>query len=229
VLHAKACRIGFKDSGEVRFGFDDKVSGPKPPKTPASDNQHWRHKLDQTDLLKRLRDIKELDGTGEIGPYIKAIKDKYASVRYWAVIGLHYSSRPADTDQAKAACEKALEDPAAVVRIAAAHALCDWGSEDKALPILAGTERQNKQSETIRDNRPEQNRRKSPATAVADKIQIERSGQLRPACRTNYDGNAGKQIVRDLFIRPLEGIEDGKTYIIWRDVDYFFCVFGISC
>jgi hypothetical protein len=101
------------------------------------DNQHWRHKLDQTDILKRLREIKELDGTGENGPYIKALKDKYASVRYWAVVGLHYSSKPADADQAKTACEKALDDPAAVVRIAAAHALCDWGDEEKALPVLA--------------------------------------------------------------------------------------------
>jgi uncharacterized sulfatase len=137
VLHAKACRIGFKDSGEVRFRFDDKVPGPKPPETPARDNQHWRHKLDQTDLLARLRKIKELDGTGEIEPYIKALKDKYASIRYWAVIGLHYSSRSSDAKQAKEACEKALDDPAVIVRIAAAHALCDWGSEDKALPVLA--------------------------------------------------------------------------------------------
>jgi hypothetical protein len=137
VLHAKACRIGFKDSGEVRFRFDDKASGSKPSKTPARDNQHWRHKLDQTDLLKRLRDIKELDGSGENGQYVKALKDKYASVRYWAVIGLHYNSKAEDIDKAKTACEKALDDPAAVVRIAAAHALCHWGSEDKALPVLA--------------------------------------------------------------------------------------------
>jgi N-sulfoglucosamine sulfohydrolase len=137
VLHAKACRIGFKDSGQVRFRFDDKVSGPKPPKTPTIEEHHWRHKLDKTDLLKRLRDIKELDGSSEIEPYIKALKDKYASVRYWAAIGLYYSSKAKDTAQAKAACEKALDDPAMVVRIAAAHTLCDWGNEDKALPILA--------------------------------------------------------------------------------------------
>jgi len=30
-----------------------------------------------------------------------------------------------------------MNDPAAVVRIAAAHALCDWGEEEKALPVLA--------------------------------------------------------------------------------------------
>ena len=29
-----------------------------------------------------------------------------------------------------------LQDPSVVVRIAAAHALCDWGDEKTALPIL---------------------------------------------------------------------------------------------
>ncbi|MEJ2703359.1 MAG: HEAT repeat domain-containing protein [Sedimentisphaerales bacterium] len=29
-----------------------------------------------------------------------------------------------------------LTDPAVVVRIAAAHALCDWGNEKEALPVL---------------------------------------------------------------------------------------------
>jgi tetratricopeptide (TPR) repeat protein len=139
VLHAKACRIGFKDSGEVRFRFDDKVSGAKPPETPARDSQHWRNILERTDLLERLRKIKELDGQSDkaIPKYFEALNDKYASVRYWAVIGLHYSSKSSDAEQAKAACEKALDDPAPVVRIAAAHALCDWGDEEKALPILA--------------------------------------------------------------------------------------------
>jgi N-sulfoglucosamine sulfohydrolase len=138
VLHAKACRIGFKDSKQVQFKFDDEVSTTRPSKTPSKDEQHWRNKLDRTDLLDRLRKIKELDGQGDkaIPKYFEALNDKYASVRYWAVIGLHYSSKMADT-KAKAAFEKALTDPAVVVRIAAAHALCDWGQEEKALPVLA--------------------------------------------------------------------------------------------
>lgn len=137
VLHAKACRIGFKDSGEVRFRFDDKVSGAKPPETPARDKQHWRNKLDQTDLLQRLRKIKELDGSGENGPYVKALKDKYASVRYWAVVGLHNNLKGRHIERAKPFLREALNDPAAVVRIAAAHAFCDWGAEKEALPVLA--------------------------------------------------------------------------------------------
>jgi N-sulfoglucosamine sulfohydrolase len=140
ILHAKACRIGFKDSNEVRLKFDDDVPTSKPPKTPAEDPQHWRVKLDQTDLLERLRKIKELDYLGKkaIPQYYTALKDKYASVRYWAVIGLHYNCKsPADKEKAKAAIKNMLTDPATVVRVASAHALCDWGSENETLPVLS--------------------------------------------------------------------------------------------
>jgi N-sulfoglucosamine sulfohydrolase len=139
VLHAKACRIGFRDSSEVRFKFDDKVTTPKRPRTPAKDEQHWRNKLNQTDLLERLRKIKELDGEGSraIPEYYKALSDKYASVRYWAVIGLHNNCKGTDIERAKVTLQKSLKDPAAIVRVAAAHAMCDWGEEKEALPVLA--------------------------------------------------------------------------------------------
>ncbi len=39
--------------------------------------------------------------------------------------------------RAKTAFRKSLKDPAAIVRIAAAHAMCDWGEEKEALPVLA--------------------------------------------------------------------------------------------
>jgi len=140
ILHAKACRIGFKDSSEVRFKFGDKVSATERSKTPAKDEQHWRIKLDRTDLLERLRKVKELDlqGRKAIPRYFQALGDKYASVRYWAVIGLHNScKRSSDMKRAKRALKKSLKDAAAIVRIAAAHALCDWGEEKEALPVLA--------------------------------------------------------------------------------------------
>jgi N-sulfoglucosamine sulfohydrolase len=139
VLHAKACRIGFKDSKEVRVKYDDEISNSRPPKTPAEDPKHWRVKLDQTDLLERLRKLKELDYLGEkaIPQYHEALKDKYASVRYWAAVGLHYNCKQSgDKNKAKAALTDMLTDPAVVVRIAAAHALCDWGNEKEALPVL---------------------------------------------------------------------------------------------
>jgi len=140
VLHARACRIGFKDSSEVRFKFDDKVTTPKRPQTSAKDEQHWRNKLDQTDLLERLGKIKDLDGQGKkvIPKYLRALGDKYASVRYWAVIGLHNNCQSfPDIERAKTTLGKSLKDPAPVVRIAAAHAMCDWGEEKEGLPVLA--------------------------------------------------------------------------------------------
>ncbi|MHC4556491.1 MAG: HEAT repeat domain-containing protein, partial [Planctomycetota bacterium] len=119
--------------------FDDKASTPQRPKTPTKDDQHWRNKLDKTDLLERLRKIKDLDGQGNkaIPKYFEALGDRYASVRYWAVIGLHNNCKGTDIERAKSALGKSLNDQAAVVRIAAAHALCDWGQEKEALPILA--------------------------------------------------------------------------------------------
>lgn len=140
VLHAKACRIGFKDSGEVRLKFDDKITTSQRPRTPEKDEQHWRNKLSQTDLLETLSKFKELDyqGTKAIPKYLKALNHKYAPVRYWAVIGLHSNcKKSSNITRAKTALEKSLEDPAVIVRIAAAHALCDWGREKEALPVLA--------------------------------------------------------------------------------------------
>jgi len=135
ILRAKACRIGFRDSVEVKFKLGDPVVvGPPPVTTP-----HWRDKLDKTDLLERLRKIKDLDGTGKkaIPRYFEALNDEYGSVRYWAVIGLHNNCKGAgDVKRAKAALKNMLRDSAPVVRIAAAEAMCDWGEEKEALPVL---------------------------------------------------------------------------------------------
>jgi len=135
---AKACRIGFRDSDEVRFKLGDSAAaGPAPATT-----LHWTEQLDKTDLLQRLRNIKKLDGEGgkAIPGYFKELNDKYASVRYWAVTGLHNNCKRAeDVKRAKASLKKMLKDEAPVVRIAAAHAMCDWGEEQEGLPVLAET------------------------------------------------------------------------------------------
>jgi len=140
-LFARACRIGFRDSNEVALKllqgniFED-VKGQG---EPTEEIPHWRDTLYKTDLLARLRKIKALDFAGEkaIPQYLSALKDEYASVRYWAVIGLHYNCKEGpDRKQAEAALQKMLKDPAPVVRIAAAHALCDWGQEKESLPVL---------------------------------------------------------------------------------------------
>jgi len=135
ILHAKACRIGFKDSEEVKFKLGDTVLVVPPGVTIP----HWTDKLNKTDLLKRLRRIKKPDHKGEkaIPKYFEALADEYASVRYWAVVGLHNNCKESsDVELAKVSIKKMLKDPAPVVRIAAAHALCDWGREKDALPVL---------------------------------------------------------------------------------------------
>jgi hypothetical protein len=120
--------------------FDDEITTSQRPQTPSRDAQHWRHKLDKTDLLESLRRIKELDNQGRkaIPKYLRALDHKYAPVRYWAVVGLHNNCKsPTDISRAKKALRESLKDPATIVRVAAAHALCDWDQEKEALPVLA--------------------------------------------------------------------------------------------
>lgn len=135
ILRAKACRLGFKDSGEVKFKLGDPaVVVPEPVTT-----SHWRERLDKTDLLKRLRKIKDLDGSGKkaIPRYFEALNDEYGSVRYWAVVGLHNSCKtPQEIERAGEAIGKLLQDTSPVVRIAAAEAMCDWDNEKYGLPVL---------------------------------------------------------------------------------------------
>jgi len=136
VIRAQACRLGFNDSDEVQFRLGDKATGPV---EPANNVLHWRERIDQSDLLERLRAIKALDRQGEnaIPGYLDALDDSYASVRYWAVVGVHQAAGDAEMlEHAKTAVVKLLDDPSASVRIAAAEALCDWGLDGRALPVL---------------------------------------------------------------------------------------------
>ena len=140
-LYAKACRIGFRDSSTaaLKLGEGHVIKDVMGKVELSEEIPHWTEKLKKTDLLDRLRKIKELDHRGEkaIAGYLRALSDKYASVRYWAVIGLCYHcSATGEMKRAKAALRKCLKDPAPVVRVAAAHALCDWGYEKEALPVL---------------------------------------------------------------------------------------------
>ncbi|MBN2138573.1 MAG: sulfatase-like hydrolase/transferase [Sedimentisphaerales bacterium] len=137
-VRAKACRIGFNDSDEVTFKPGDK-SASKLPASTTEDPDHWRNKIPR-EMLERLRKIKSLDGQGKkaIPQYSEALKDKYPAVRYWAVVGLHTSCESAESKESAArALKPMLEDDAAIVRIAAAQALCEWNGCDNALPVLA--------------------------------------------------------------------------------------------
>ena len=138
VLYARACRIGFTDSDQVQFKLGDKPARTEPPVV-AEKTPHWMDEQNLTYLLERLQKIKALDGLGEkaIPEYFQALGDKYGSVRYWAVVGLHNSCKGSgDIERAKNELRKMLKDPAAVVRIAAAEALCSWGEEKEGLSVL---------------------------------------------------------------------------------------------
>jgi uncharacterized sulfatase len=134
-LYARACRIGWTDSNEVRFKVGDTTAGSQRPEKTS----HWMDKLNKTDLLERLQKIKDLDGLGEkaIPKYFQALDDKYGSVRYWAVVGLHNNCKDVkDIERAKASLKKMLSDKSPVVRIAAAQALCEWGDQKEGLAVL---------------------------------------------------------------------------------------------
>ncbi|UCH64013.1 MAG: sulfatase-like hydrolase/transferase, partial [Fidelibacterota bacterium] len=138
VLSAKACRLGFSDSEVVQYRYGDPATPAQPP---VPTRPHWRDQLDATDLQEHLLAIKALDGqnpTRVIPAYFEALEDKDAPVRYWAVVGLHNTCKDAGTiNKARIALHGLMiGDTSQSVRVAAAHALCDWGWEDQALPVL---------------------------------------------------------------------------------------------
>jgi len=135
VLYAKTCRLGFRDSGVAEFKLGGPVSAPPSP----THTEHWRDKVEGTDLRQRLWEIRQLDYEGAKAnyAYLKHLKDKYPAVRYWAVVALHANcTSKADSTWAGTVLKDMLDDPSVVVRIAAAHALCDWDQTNKGLPVL---------------------------------------------------------------------------------------------
>ncbi len=135
VLYAKACRIGFCDSELAAFKLGDPVAD----KPEVTSMERWEKTPDLPSLRQRLMKEKELDfvGPNATNSYLTYLKDPRPPVRYWAVVGLHVCAKyPADLTLAKPAVTTMLEDPSTVVRIAAAHAMCDWGEERIALPVL---------------------------------------------------------------------------------------------
>ncbi|MCX5646172.1 MAG: sulfatase-like hydrolase/transferase [Phycisphaerae bacterium] len=132
VLCAKACRIGFRDSDAVTFKLGDPIRD----KPAATHTKHWRQEVEAAGLRQRLAKVKESDyqGPNAASTWLAYLKDPEPAVRYWAVMGLHASSD--GPSLAQPAVAAMLQDPSVVVRIAAAHAVCDWGDEKAGLPVL---------------------------------------------------------------------------------------------
>jgi N-sulfoglucosamine sulfohydrolase len=135
VLYAKACRIGLHDSNVVAFRLGDAVQD----RSETTQTGHWREEIEVAGLRQRLARVKEADyqGPNATPAFLACLRDARPAVRYWGAVGLHACVKYApDLALAEPALVTLLRDPSAVVRIAAAHALCDWGEEKAALPVL---------------------------------------------------------------------------------------------
>lgn len=127
-LVAKACKLGCFDSDEVQWRFGE-------PLPSIDDGKHepipnWRDEIDQSGVLERLLQLKMLDGQGEtaLPAYLQALKDEHPAVRYWAIVGVHYTCKDeVKRKQLAKTLQAMLNDPSPTVQVAAAHALCDWG------------------------------------------------------------------------------------------------------
>ncbi|MBN1510336.1 MAG: sulfatase-like hydrolase/transferase [Sedimentisphaerales bacterium] len=135
LLHAKACRLGLKDSRVVSFRLGDPIAD-RPQTIPVDPG---KNRLNVGALQPRLVKLKELDyeGPNATHAYMEHLEDSSPVVRYWATVGLRASCRfPVDMTFVKPAMQTRLEDPSVLVRIAAAQALCGWGQDKDSLPLL---------------------------------------------------------------------------------------------
>jgi uncharacterized sulfatase len=124
--------LGFLPEGDLRTRFG------KVPEYEAVRKDASRYPLQRivetADLASRL-DPKTLP------QLMDKLKDGDVAVRWWAATGLGslscVGSRPAaDVKTSVAALQKVLDDPSAVVRVAAADSLCWLNQHDLALPVL---------------------------------------------------------------------------------------------
>ncbi len=83
--------------------------------------------------LFHIADRANAPGSNDVEYFVHALEDEHATIRYWAVIGLVML----DTAETRASLEKALNDKAAVVRVAAAAGLLrSSGQHDDSLRVL---------------------------------------------------------------------------------------------
>ncbi len=93
-----------------------------------------------TGYMERLRALAEAASRGEGDParLLEAARDPEPAFRYWAATGVgNWQGGPGP--RAARAMRRLLADPQAVVRTAAARALCRMGRPEEALPVLVRT------------------------------------------------------------------------------------------
>ena len=91
---------------------------------------------DDPSFNRRLADIAAQASGGHraLPSLLEAMSDRDAAIRYWGAVGI--GNIGTETRSAVKAMEKALGDESAVVRIAAARALCRLDVPKRALPVL---------------------------------------------------------------------------------------------
>ncbi|MGB8318459.1 MAG: sulfatase/phosphatase domain-containing protein, partial [Ignavibacteriaceae bacterium] len=136
-LYIQASRLGFEISDIVNITVNNNLKAEPVKEKTGTD---WKENFRKDNLFKRLLAIKNLDFLPDeesLPELYYAIEDKSDSIRYWAVLGIHYKSHSADEiSKAKTFCINKINDGSPVIRIACAHALCDWNEETTAVPVL---------------------------------------------------------------------------------------------
>lgn len=131
-LTAVANRIGFQDSPAVRSGetaANPAATGP---------NTFWGESGPRERLLSELRELRALDFRADTSTsaYFDALDHPEAAMRYWAIVCQHRIAAPETGADRIDAVRPLLGDKNAAVRVAAAHAMCDWGLAGEGLPVL---------------------------------------------------------------------------------------------
>ena len=137
ILYIQSSRLGFEMSDVVSFTVNKNLKAhPFKQKTVRD----WKKEFRKENLFKRLLELKNLDFLTDeesLPKIYRALNDKSDSIRYWAVLGIHYKSSSAEEiSKAKKFINNMVNDKSPVVRIASAHALCDWNGETTAIPLL---------------------------------------------------------------------------------------------
>lgn len=86
-------------------------------------------------------------GVSALAELVEALSDRDAAVRYWGAVGI--GNVATVNRSAASAVRAALDDSSAVVRIAAARALCRLGTPEPALPVLVRELREGEQWERL--------------------------------------------------------------------------------
>ena len=134
-IQVKAHRLGFYAS-PLEYYWLGKTDGNNESK--LNEYTEWQDKVDQN-LFKELLEIKNLEigKNTSLNDYYKYLNYENASMRYWAIAGIHANAiSKAEKEQVMATLLEYLDDPSPVVRIEAAYGVCKMGNIDNGMPVL---------------------------------------------------------------------------------------------